>query len=220
MKLSLEQFGKLTSLKKHEYVKTFQRGRAQKPSVLVYGHGIVDTKYPVRPLLEGGRIIDPAYQCWSGMLERVFSEKFHSKNRTYIGVGLCDSWFSLREFTRWWEVNQIDGWHLDKDLLGVSRTYSPDSCLFVPAWLNNLTASHRSGRGDCPIGVSKFRDSFQAKVCVDGATVWLGCFGTELEAHQAWKSRKLEIALSKKQSMDDIDDRIYTRVVEIIEGAS
>lgn len=46
----------------------------------------------------------------------------------------------------------------------------------------------------------------------------LGYFDNELDAHSAWLTRKLEIALDLKPEMDEIDLRIYLNVVEIIKS--
>ena len=47
----------------------------------------------------------------------------------------------------------------------------------------------------------------------------LGLFKTPEAAHLAWKARKLELALELKPKMDEIDLRIYPRIVEIINNA-
>lgn len=49
-----------------------------------------------------------------------------------------------------------------------------------------------------------------------GGRDYLGLFGSPEEAYCAWVNAKLDIALNRKPEMDDIDERIYPRVVEII----
>ena len=39
------------------------------------------------------------------------------------------------------------------------------------------------------------------------------------QAHQAWRNRKLKIAAELKSKMDDIDVRIYPRIIEIISNS-
>ena len=38
-------------------------------------------------------------------------------------------------------------------------------------------------------------------------------------AYQAWRNRKLKIAAELKSKMDDIDVRIYPRIIEIISNS-
>ena len=50
-------------------------------------------------------------------------------------------------------------------------------------------------------------------------TEHLGYFDTPEAAHAAWLKRKLELALELKPKMDEIDLRIYPRVIEIINNS-
>ena len=62
------------------------------------------------------------------------------------------------------------------------------------------------------------KDLFQArcKNPITGAREHLGYFSNSETAHLAWRARKLGLALDLKPRMDEIDQRIYHRVVEII----
>ena len=193
------------------------------PRSLVYGAGVNDAQYCIRAAIDGKNVLCPAYDAWSSMINRTYSAKFHAGNPTYMGVTVCDEWLSFMSFRRWWMERQVDGWQLDKDILSDSREYSPEACIFAPSWLNSFTADHGAARGDCPIGVHlhKRLGRFQARCRnpMPKKTEHLGYFGTPEEAHLAWLARKLEIALELKPKMDEIDLRIYPRVVEIIRSA-
>ena len=190
---------------------------------LVYGVGVNDAPYRTQPIINGKQVACPAYQAWTGMLERAYSAKYHAKNPTYSGVKVCEEWKNLCAFRDWWMVNQVDGWQLDKDLMSDSREYSPETCVFVPQWLNNLTTDGGAARGAHPIGVYFHKETgrFLAHCSnpMSKKREHLGLFGTPEEGHLAWRARKLELALELKPRMDEIDQRIYPRVVEIINNA-
>lgn len=186
---------------------------------LVYGVGVNDAGYVFDTTINGRRVRCPAYRSWKNMLERCYSEKFHHRNPTYAEVRVCDEWLSFMAFRKWWVENHVDGWQLDKDLLSDNRIYSPEACIFVPAWLNNFTIDSGTARGEWPIGVcfDSRRRKFESRCRHPfGKREYLGHFSTPDEANAAWLTRKLEIANELKHLMDDIDARIFPRVIEII----
>ena len=190
------------------------------PRGMVYGVGVNDADYCQQPRIDGKRVWCPAYVVWKSMLARSCDTKFHAKQPTYSGVKACDEWQSFMSFRKWWLENQVDGWHIDKDMLSDDGVYSPESCVFVPQWLNNLTTDSGAARGDYPIGVyfERRRGRFVA-LCrkpMSKKQEYLGLFDTPEAAHLAWRTRKLELAIELKPKMDEIDQRIHHRVVEII----
>ena len=188
----------------------------------VHGVGANDANYLTQPKIDGKKVMCPAYQAWGNMLSRAYSAKYHARQPTYSGVSVCDEWRSFMSFRGWWIENQVDGWQLDKDLMSDSREYSPETCVFVPQWLNNLTTDSGAARGVHPIGVKfhKGTGRFQAQCrnTVTNKNQHIGLFDTTEEAHLAWRTRKLELALELKPKMDEIDVRIYCGVTKIIKS--
>ena len=185
----------------------------------MYGIGVNDADYVVWSIINGRRVRCPANSSWMRMLTRCYSAKFHHRSPTYIGVKVCDEWLSFMAFRKWWVENQVDGWHMDKDVLSDDRIYSPDTCIFVPAWLNTFTIDSWAARGEWPIGVcfDRRRRKFGSRCRHPfGKREHLGYFSTPEEAHAAWLARKLEMAHELKNLMDDVDTRIFQRVIEII----
>lgn len=217
LELTAEQFNDLSDIDKHYYVFNFasERGVVYNKRKLVSGIGKNDADYVTKPTIGGIKVACPAYLSWKSMLMRVGSKSFQTGRPWYIGVSVCDEWREFSNYLSWWKINQVDGWELDKDLLTDDREYHPDKCLFVPAWLNTFTNSHKSARGQYLIGVSyiKREKAFQA-FCNNK---YVGRFSSEEAAHQAWRRSKLESAKELRPKMDEIDSRIYPRVVEIIE---
>ena len=190
---------------------------------LVHGVGVNYAHYCVQPAIDGKQVICPSYSVWTAMLERAYSDKFHARRQTYIRIEICDEWKNFCAFRDWWIENQVDGWQLDKDLLSDTGVYSPETCIFVPAWLNSFTINSAARRGNHPIGASKHKATGKYQsACgnvLTGKVEYLGLFNTPGEAHLAWRTRKLEIAAELRPRMDEIDLRIYPRVVEIINNA-
>ena len=190
---------------------------------LVQGVGINDAHYCTKSRVDGKRVVCQAYNTWKSMLKRSYSNKFHEKHETYRGVSVCEEWHSFMPFREWWIDNQGDGLALDKDLLSDAGVYSPETCIFVPAWLNTFTTDRGAARGVYPIGVNfdkrsgKFRSTCSNPIAKKQE--YLGLFNTPEAAHLAWRTRKMELALELRPKMDEIDLRIYARVVEIINNA-
>ena len=194
-----------------------------RPRVLVHGFGVNDADYTVQPTINGKREVCAIYSAWKNMIARCYSKNHQQQCKTYIGVTVCDEWKSFMAFRKWWIENHVDGWHLDKDLLTDNRQYSPKNCIYIPRWLNNFTIDHGLARGEWPIGVHMERVSgLFVATCNSPETlkrVTIGRFKTPIEAHLAWKAKKLEHAAQMKVMMDSIDSRIYHRVLDTINRA-
>ena len=189
----------------------------------VCGIGTNDASYLTQPKIDKRKVVCPAYRAWTDMLRRAYSAKFHANHKAYSGVAVCEQWHSFSAFRKWWLEHQVDGWQIDKDLISNSRRYSPEACTFVPRWLNvfaNRRASsdnHKTGahlRKDIGRFMSYCKNPFTGKL------ESLGHFDDASSAHNAWLSRKLEFSERLKPLMDEIDERIYPRIVDIINCAT
>lgn len=161
------------------------------------------------------------YACWSGMLGRCYGEHRLIKYPTYVGCYVIPSWHNFQNFAKWYYENYPqDGnkYQLDKDLLVPhNKVYSPDTCIFVPSWLNSLMTARNAARGIWPLGVSKDGGKFKAEGHdKEGGKVTLGRFHCPMEAHLKWKECKLSVALERKGEMDNIDTRIYPNIVHMV----
>lgn len=134
------------------------------------------------------------------MIERSFCEKRKASNITYEGVTCVEDWILATTFKAWMETQNWHGLHLDKDILkSGNKTYSPDTCVFVPQRLNKLLLLRGNDRGNYPVGVSfrsnphnySFKKPFVAQLAkVDGGMRCLGYFSSVQEAHNAWQWEK------------------------------
>lgn len=222
--ITFQEFESLARLEKSEYLRAnFPAGAGSfARRSAVYWVGVNDADYLISPRLHGVKARCPAYTSWFSMLQRAICPKFHARSPSYIGVTVCREWLSFMAFRRWWITNHVGGYSLDKDLLGDSRQYGPRTCIFVPTWLNTFTNDCKSVRGDSPLGVDFYKPNMKYRARCEhpfGRHEHLGYFNTADAAHLAWKSRKLEIAEEIKPRIDEIDTRIYPRIVSIIEVA-
>jgi hypothetical protein len=160
-----------------------------------------------------------AYSKWSGILERCYDPSSLQMYECYKDVTVCNEWLNYQNFAEW-AKQQIGygnrNWATEKDLLiRGNRIYSPDSCCFLPAELNNQLLKATKARGECVIGVNvnKPNGKFIAH-CQgwreDSATSHIGIFDTELEAFHAYKREKeKKLKRLAQKWKDQIDNRAY-----------
>ena len=175
----------------------------------VYGVGTNDAGYAVQKFETVGyadgkqkwkRIwACPYYVTWKDMLKRCYSAKYQECKPTYKGCTVSSEWHTFSSFKAWMETQDWEGKHIDKDLLFQgNKIYGAATCVFVTGMVNSFTTDRGNDRGEWLIGVywDKNAGKFRAQ-CSNPLTKKnerLGLFTCELEAHQAWLKRKLELA--------------------------
>lgn len=190
---------------------------------LVYGVGVNDADYETQVSSFGGRTAwkCPFYRKWSAMLERCYSEKSLAKNKSYEDCYVCSEWMLFSNFKEWMEKQDWQGKCLDKDLLvSGNKIYSAELCCFVDQKLNSFLTDRKLGRGKFLLGVSFDKESGKFKAecsnAIFGSSLKgknLGRFNSEIEAHQAWKKRKHELAcqLAELQTDERVANALRTR---------
>lgn len=179
---------------------------------LIFGVGINDADYAVKPVVDGVIIRCPFYCKWINMLQRCYSKKYQERQKTYIGCSVCDEWLTFSNFKQWMETQDWKGKQLDKDLLKESnKNYSPDVCVFVDAATNTiLTNCGRDMRG-MPTGVKKNKKGYQARCSSSGKDVYLGTYDTKERAHKEYLKHKSLIIL--KCGLSQKDDRVKMALI-------
>jgi hypothetical protein len=175
---------------------------------LVYGFGINDADYVVYPKVDGKRIWCPFYKAWRNMLMRTYSPHEHARYPTYIGTTVCEEWKSFMAFRKWMETQPWQGNQLDKDFLG-HKHYSPETCVFIPGWLNSLFLDSGAARGDLPLGVCKHGNGFEMKCSVEGKRK-RKYFSCHIEAHASYVEFKTNHVRSLYPRIEAIDPRLVT----------
>lgn len=135
----------------------------------------------------------PVYAAWEGVIRRSCASEFKQKYPTYKDVAVCPEWLLFSNFRNWWIKNNVRGWQLDKDILHKGNlAYCPDSCIYVPRYINLLLTDRAVSRGDYPLGVGKDRGFIRAQVgSINNRTQYLGRFNTPELAHKAWQIGKI-----------------------------
>lgn len=155
--------------------------------------------------------ITPVYQIWYGMIKRAYSEKFHTTHPSYIDCEVCKEWLDFQTFAEWFNENYIEGYALDKDLLiKGNKIYSPNTCCFIPQEINSLLTKSNSTRGEYPIGVSKFKNSYRASINIKGKQKIIKQCKTVEEAFDIYKETKenyIKIVANKYKNI--IDKKAY-----------
>ena len=184
----------------------------------VYGVGITGLE-PTRD--ENGEMLD-SYRCWKEMLRRCYSAKYQEKKPTYKNCYVYNEWLYYPNFKKWYEENYYEVENktsqLDKDILiKGNKVYSPNTCIFVPQFINTLFVKNQNVRGELPIGVSyhKANKKYQAQLSVfkDGKKTqkYLGSFDTANEAFEVYKQAKEEYI---KEVADEYKDKIPAKLYE------
>ena len=189
-------------------------GKVKDPYVpSVFGVGVVGTKYPNR--VNGRKTKE--YVLWCHMFERCYSDAYKKKYPTYEVCEVSDNFKSYEYFYEWCHKQvgfNNGGWHLDKDLLiKGNKVYSEDTCVFIPSEINSLLTKREALRGEHLIGVSwcKKANAFKASVNKNkGKQEHLGCFNTEIEAFNAYKTAKETFVKEQANKWkSQIDERAY-----------
>lgn len=173
---------------------------------LVYGVGINDVRGVTDELGNPIR----SYTAWRHMLCRAYSESYKLRHPTYVGVSVCPEWHSFSNFKRWYDSNYVDGFQLDKDILFTeNKTYSPETCIFVPQWLNKLVTDRKNHRGECLVGVIRRVSGnyigYEAKINRGrGRSEYIGIFKSEYDAHCAYCDAKKGYIESLRENIESV----------------
>lgn len=159
-----------------------------------------------------------SYTCWCNMLKRCYDAKCLEKEPSYKECSVCDEWLKFSNFKEWFDKNYIDGYELDKDILFKhNKIYSPETCCFVPQFLNTLLINVRKIRGQYPIGIRRVPSGrFVARVSYVGKRKHLGTFDTIEEAFAAYKKEKesyIKEVAQKYFNDGKITKRVYDALI-------
>lgn len=165
---------------------------------LVCGVGINDADYRTSWYdVDGKRVRCPFYMHWKVMLERCYTAKIQERQPRYKGCTVYEPWLRFSEFRNWMEAQDWEGRFLDKDLLVEgNRVYGPETCVFLTKQENNFLMC-REDVGETGLVGSRIEEStgrYTSRISEFGKQVHLGTYETAELAHNAWFSRKLQLA--------------------------
>lgn len=186
---------------------------------LVCGVGINDCPHVVNLSVNGKTSIYQPYSSWLNMIKRCYSDNYLERRPTYEKAIVCDDWLYFSNYLKWHLLNHVEGWCLDKDILGEGLVYSPETCVFIPKAINNFVEDSMAIRGNNPIGVCFTNSGKYHAYCKDPflkKRVNIGYFSAKTEAAKARLDYKLGLLDKYKQNLDLIDKRLYFGIFRII----
>ena len=128
---------------------------------------------------------------WRNMIARCYGKNTLKRNPSYQDCYVCDEWLVYSNFKRWFDENYIEGYELDKDIfIKGNKIYSPDTCCFVPHFINSIFTKTNASRGILPIGVKSMGKRYQARLLRYDKSTHLGTYDTPEEAFNAYKQAK------------------------------
>lgn len=171
----------------------------------IFGRGINDLRLGTK---------DPCYHIWHGILARTISEDLKRNHPSYANCLVCNEWLYISNFKQFFDKYYRDGYQIDKDILSGKgpKIYSPNTCCFVPAEINNLLISAKAVRGNFPIGVTKRCGRYEARISTINGRISLGRFDTPEEAFNAYKNGKelyIKDVAQEYYDANKIERRVY-----------
>lgn len=138
----------------------------------------------------------PAYQLWSSILRRCYSEEYLKRRPNNEECYVADEWHNFQNFAEWFEKEKnanTEGFVLDKDLRDLSKKcYSKDTCSFVPNKVNTIIADKKRKNSNLPTGIMMQGVKFRACIRIDGVNKNIGSFVKLSDAVNAYKKAKKE----------------------------
>ena len=180
---------------------------------LIFGVGINDYGESIK---NKGKFI-PSYTCWRNMLYRCYNKKKLKDFPSYLGCTVCDEWLYFSNFKKWFDENYRDGYELDKDILSQgNKCYSPQTCIFVPNYINNLFRVRKDGKNGMGVFYYEKYNKYIGRFTFNGKIKYTKVFDSEAEARNAYKELRLsEIRRIACESFvnGDIDERLYNALL-------
>lgn len=161
------------------------------------------------------------YVLWASMLKRCYAG-----HKNYLDVTVSNEWLDYQDFADWYYKQPVHkrskGWQLDKDILiPNNRTYSPQTCRFVPTCINIMARKMEPREFVQGVNWHKKDKSFRAFLCDEnGKHVEKGGFKDEYSAFLWYKNKKEDSMRMVAQKYKDVlDHDVYLSLCnyEIVE---
>ena len=154
---------------------------------LVCGIGVFDAPYSKTKDKQTRK----AYRDWNNMLQRCYGQSNFPSKKAYKECHVCEEWHSFLKFREWFDENYIENYFLDKDVLVKgNKVYSPQTCCYIPSFINTLLLNCRSARGANAIGTYKRENRFNAHIYEYGKPKYIGQYDSERDAFNAYKKER------------------------------
>lgn len=152
------------------------------------GVGIIGN---VSTLNESNQVLK-SYITWRNILMRCYKST-EDKNYSYRDCKVFDEWLVYPNFKVWYDLNVIEGYELDKDIFQngtITKVYSPQTCCFIPRYVNVLLTFNQKSEDNLPNGVSRSGSNYRARCSFGAKSKYVGLYKDSEEAFQAYKTYK------------------------------
>jgi hypothetical protein len=155
-------------------------------------------------------------------MNRCYNEKYQEKRPTYLGCTVDSYFHNFQNFAKWYDENyyEIEGqrMELDKDILiKGNKIYSPETCVFVPQFINSLFVKSDTKRGGLPLGVHFDKQTKKYRASCNngkGKQVPLGRFNSPEDAFQSYKKFKEDVIKKvAEEYKDNIPNVLYEAMI-------
>lgn len=162
------------------------------------------------------------YRLWEGILQRCYYGS--ETHKAYRDCAVDPRFFEFQDFAEW-AVTQVgylaEDFQLDKDILFEgNRTYSPESCVFVPRQINSLFTGRKMSKYGTPTGVAYIAREGTYRAALRDANRKILSFRSKdmQECFEFFKRMKIEVvkAVAEKWK-SQIDSRVYEKLSNINE---
>jgi hypothetical protein len=181
---------------------------------LICGVGVNDAPYST--LLgydkDGRQIRCPYYMKWKSLLSRCYNpnewkqtNKYgYLKNAQYEYCTVAEEWHTFTNFKSWMESQDWEGKHLDKDILFPGNTvYGPDTCVFVPPYINTMLVDQKRGKYPPGVNYDKRAKSYFIRVRNNGKKTSRGYWKTVDEAAYEFRKFRQEEIIAEANKLTD-----------------
>lgn len=153
------------------------------------------------------------YSRWSSLMSRCYNPKNQAYSRYGgNGVTVCKEWHDFQVFAQWFSDNSVEGYVMDKDLMG-GRYYSPSTVIFVPDQINQILKCYENPMtGVC----RSTRTWFVRTVDCEGVQHIKGKFNSPEEAseyYQEYLRAKMSILVSRSEIPAAAAERLLSPVI-------
>lgn len=155
------------------------------------------------------------YHIWEAMKQRCLNSN-HIKYKDYEarGITVCTAWLTYSTFKTWAISNGYDS-TLTIDRINNDKGYEPSNCRFATKSVQS--ANSRSGVPNKTgfFGVSKDKNKFTVRICVNKERINLGTFITALEAAQVRDDYIKKNNLPNLLSIPTYPDHQYSEICDL-----
>lgn len=162
-----------------------------------------------------GKMKTSEYNTWINMISRCYTDR----DIAYQDCSVADEWHNFQNFAEWCNATpefHNEDWCLDKDvIIKGNKTYSPETCAFVPRAINNLFTLRQRHRGGTPLGVSwnKGKNYFTVNICKFGKNCEIARTQSAEEGFAIYKIAKENYV---KEVAEIWKDKISVKVYEAL----